>query len=389
MLLGFGVAGLLVFGLRTRRWRELDRRGRLFVVCGNLASIVAAVPWHRRIVRKPGDETRNLSTSTAASDKDKLHNPSAQSTATPAAPRFQYTVTDLGTLAGADESEAFGINNAGKVVGCAEFEDGSYRAFLWELRKGMQDLQVAGAWSKVDPALAMPAVELSSAIALNNKDEVTGYLKYDGGVCLHPFLWQVGAVKRGLCDLTPIGTGIYCEANAINDNGQVAGLGSDPGQGLDFHWFLWEARTGIQNRATLGGDTLGGKDVRQSMARGINNAQHVVGFCDDGTFARAFLWQAGRGMRDLGSLGGTQSFAHAINNADQVAGESDTGRGDRRSPTAQTWNDAAARAAHMNSYLRIRQGKQWRNGSDLARELTDVAGKATPATPYASARTRG
>src|SRR5208282_6224567 len=104
--------------------------------------------------------------------------------------------------------------------------------------------------------------------------------------------------KRELCDFSPIGTGI-CEVNAINDDGQIVGHGSDPGQGFDFHSFLWEAKTGIQNLATLGGDTLWGNDVRESVARGINNAGHVVGFADDGTSARAFLWQAGHGMRDL------------------------------------------------------------------------------------------
>lgn len=87
-LWGLAIAGLLAFGWRTRRWRELDRRGRSFVVFGNLASVGALTLAMGGLSSKPGDETRNLSTSSAASDKETLYNSSPQSTAeTPAKPQ--------------------------------------------------------------------------------------------------------------------------------------------------------------------------------------------------------------------------------------------------------------------------------------------------------------
>ena len=38
---------------------------------------------------------------------------------------------DLGVLVGGLESQAWGINNAGHVVGVANLADGSFHAFLW------------------------------------------------------------------------------------------------------------------------------------------------------------------------------------------------------------------------------------------------------------------
>lgn len=67
-LWGLATAGLLVFGWRARRWRDLDRKGRSFVVCGNLASVVALVLAISGLSGKPGDEARNLGASSAASD---------------------------------------------------------------------------------------------------------------------------------------------------------------------------------------------------------------------------------------------------------------------------------------------------------------------------------
>ena len=67
-LWGLATAGLLVFGWRTRRWRDLDRKGRWLVVCGNLASVVALVFAVGGLSGKPRDETPSVNTSSAASD---------------------------------------------------------------------------------------------------------------------------------------------------------------------------------------------------------------------------------------------------------------------------------------------------------------------------------
>ena len=97
-LWGLAIAGLLAFGWRARRWRDLDRKGRSLVACGNLASVVALVLAIGGLSGKPGDEMPSANTSSTASDKG------PQSTTSPPAPGFLYTVTDLGTLRGRYQS---------------------------------------------------------------------------------------------------------------------------------------------------------------------------------------------------------------------------------------------------------------------------------------------
>ncbi|MBI5747805.1 MAG: hypothetical protein HZA00_01680 [Nitrospinae bacterium] len=56
---------------------------------------------------------------------------------------ISYTITDLGTLPGGNQSYAYGINNSGQVVGSAFTEAGYYHAFLYS-GGVMQDLGTLG-----------------------------------------------------------------------------------------------------------------------------------------------------------------------------------------------------------------------------------------------------
>jgi len=213
-------------------------------------------------------------------------------------PRSHYTITDLGTLGGAN-SQAFGINKPGQVVGYANLVTQYYHAFLWD-EGTMSDLGTLGG-------------VLSIAYDVNDPGQVVGYSDATGGR-QHAFLWQNGA----LLDLGTFG-GRTSVAYGINNAGQAVGWAetvdnSDPQDPVYYsHAFLWQ-NGAMQDLGTLGWE--------QSQAYGINDAGQVVGQSEvSNDIGHAFLWQNGS-MQDLGTLGGQYSLAYAVNNTGQVVGSS-------------------------------------------------------------------
>ncbi len=88
------------------------------------------------------------------------------------------------------------------------------------------------------------------------------------------------------------------------------------GQDQSTHAFLWTAGAGMQDLGTLGGSF--------SQATGINPSGQVVGYsylADEQTY-HAFVWTSLTGMQDLGTLGGANSVAVAVNGRGQIVGYS-------------------------------------------------------------------
>jgi probable HAF family extracellular repeat protein len=114
--------------------------------------------------------------------------------------------------------------------------------------------------------------------------------------------------------LSPI-TSPYGSALAfgLNDQGQVVGgaIFSDGTRRA----FLWQSGTGIINLGVLAGDTT-------SEAVSINNAGQVVGvsYPAAGQPLRGFLWQANTGMIDVGAGAGLFTQATGINQQGVVIG---------------------------------------------------------------------
>jgi probable HAF family extracellular repeat protein len=229
-------------------------------------------------------------------------------------------VTDLGTLEGGTESEAFAVNARGQVVGAATngIPDPSsivgvttqVRAFLWQ-NGAMQDLGT------------LPGGTDALALLVNERGQIVGQ-SYTGssippptpsctqqeGLTLHGFLWENGK----MVDLGTLG-GSCAGTFALNSRGQVVGQAALAGD-QTLHPYIWDRKRGIKDLGTLGG-TYG-------WAGGINDPGAVVGTAtNQGDQALlAFLWKDGV-ISNLGTLPGNAcSLTDAINSAGQIVGGS-------------------------------------------------------------------
>jgi len=118
-----------------------------------------------------------------------------------------YSVTDLGTLGG-PQTQAFGMNDNGDVVGVSSTSTGARHAFLWTKAAGMQDLGTNGFLE-------------SWALGVNNSHEVVGYLVNSGAT--HGFRWtQSGGMK----DLGSLGSNATI-AQSVNGSGVIVGVSAN------------------------------------------------------------------------------------------------------------------------------------------------------------------
>jgi probable HAF family extracellular repeat protein len=172
------------------------------------------------------------------------------------------------------------------------------RAFVW--REGrMVDLGTLGG-------------ARSLALDINRQGQLVGQAEDTDGN-FHAFLYQKGMMT----DLgTLAGTRGLSAATALNNQGQVVGFTTTPNS---MHKaFLW------QDGAMQALELLPG--YPDSEARAINSRSQIVGCALRRTADRremqghAVLWEQGRPVRDLGTLGGENSAAYAINDAGQVVG---------------------------------------------------------------------
>jgi probable HAF family extracellular repeat protein len=199
--------------------------------------------------------------------------------------------SDIGRLPGGDFSDAFGINDAGEVVG------GFNTAGV------TQPFHFNGSLIP----LPLPAADDSGqANAINNASAITGWTSGPAGQ--HAVVWS--------SDSPTVLPGALGVGLAINVNNQVVGSSQDTGVE---HAILWNNGQAT-DLGTLPGDN-------QSRAIGINNAGQVVGYSRGMAGQHAFLFN-GTAMTDLGVLGGTDySEASGINNNGVVVGTTDTSQG--------------------------------------------------------------
>lgn len=127
------------------------------------------------------------------------------------------TMTDLGVLPGLVESAARAINNSGEIVGVSSGGH-TQTGFLY-------------AHGSMTPLKPVYAVGLSDAVDINASGQIVGFSDGPGG---HPglraTLWENGQpVDLNTRLLDGSGWFLY-KASAINDSGQIVGVGSFHGQ---------------------------------------------------------------------------------------------------------------------------------------------------------------
>ncbi len=126
-------------------------------------------------------------------------------------------IAELGTLGG-DESWAYAINNAGQVAGTSDSLSIDTHAFLFTDGSGMTDLGTLGGY-------------VSTAFALDGAGNVIGTAE-TASSAMHAFLWtQASAAMRDLNEYIPVNSGwVLTEARGVNDAGQIVGNGLLNGQ---------------------------------------------------------------------------------------------------------------------------------------------------------------
>jgi probable HAF family extracellular repeat protein len=138
------------------------------------------------------------------------------------------------------------------------------------------------------------------------------------GTQTRAFLWDR---DNGMQDLGTLGTGNDALAFFVNEAGQVAGFAytnSIPNAttGLPtFHPFLWDKKRGMRDLGSFGGTAV------QNL-NGLNQRGQVVGSLtlpgDVGW--HPFVWD-GKQLIDLGTYGGDQDYGNWINDAGEVVGQ--------------------------------------------------------------------
>ena len=250
-----------------------------------------------------------------------------------------YTVTELGTLGGA-ESAAYGLNDSNQVVGWSNAANGQKHAFRWS-QGAMVDLGTLGG-------------EASVAWAINNTGVIVGEslpTGQTGTTNYRAFIYQ----NRQMTPLATLG-GTWSVAYDINESGVIAGLSYNNLQREQAVTWSGGAITNI--------DEAGGATDQRTRAYGLNDAGAVTGwgYTPLGGPNNAFRYSGGQWLQ-IGGFGQFENAeAYDIGSSGIVVGSS-------APPSGGNWQAAVWLPA--NPTLAVILGSL--DGYDLA-ELNDING---------------
>jgi hypothetical protein len=195
---------------------------------------------------------------------------------------------------------AFGINNAGTIVGEATTPDGHEQGFI--LIGSTYSLFSRPGWDNTEPRF------------INSSALITGWSFDDSGSSAG-FVYD--PATGNFTDATPAGSDSTL-IQGMNKFGIVSGSGHDPA--LGFYAITWQQGQFAQGKRTvpfLDRFTVGNEESR---ARGINDAGVIVGYFFSGK--AGFVGNSVVGFQLLhvpGTTGGEKTVCEGINNSGQVA----------------------------------------------------------------------
>ena len=215
-----------------------------------------------------------------------------------------YSIVNIGVLGDdTNASYAYGLNEAGQVVGSSGEEYDLQYGFLWQDGMLTNIGTLGGLWSQ--------------ARAINAESAIVG--------SSHTPYWHVHAFCDHDAFLDPeddLGTfpgGNVSYGFDINDQGFVVGYSYLEGHQWDPpHAFIWDETNGMIDLGVLPG-------CNSSVARAINEIGTVVGYSqitdENGTHSEAFIWNEQQGIQPLSlPAEAVHSYAYDINDNDQVVG---------------------------------------------------------------------
>jgi probable HAF family extracellular repeat protein len=232
-----------------------------------------------------------------------------------------YYMLSLATLGG-HQSNAVAINARNQITGYSWLKGNKIvRAALWRSYRATDLGTLGGPNSGIvafNHGIRGQFVGLSQVSATDPYDEnFCGFITYRSHICVG-FSWRNGKMTQ----LPTLG-GNNAEAYDVNNRGRIVGVSEtstqDPActapQVFDYDAVIWEPNGTITTLPPLSGDTT-------SAAVSINRGGTVVGYSGPcSVIAHAVLWQNGSAI-DLGNLGGNYSYGNVLNNRGQVVGYS-------------------------------------------------------------------
>jgi probable HAF family extracellular repeat protein len=242
----------------------------------------------------------------------------------------QYVARDLGSLPGAFYTSAADVNARGDAVGVSSALPSGH-AVLWT-GGGIAEIpglstavainnrgQIVGDGVVPSGDLhgfvfergvltdlgTLPGLPASRVADVNERGDIAGISYQSGGSELEMVLWVGGAIQ----DLgpLPLGEGVV---KAINERRQIVGYSQNPSVTRAWVW-----QEGVVTMLPLP------DGARDSFAWDINDRGDIVGVAIGDLATHAVLWPAGGGVIDLGTLPGhSGSWAQGVNNRGQVVG---------------------------------------------------------------------